>query len=168
MRTLLACGLLFGLCLGVACGIDDSLFTQGNSDDDDGAGGDGGTSDGGDGGSGSFGGAPAGPGGGGLGGSGADGGGGAGASGGAGGSPPVLDCDLDMFCDEADLATCTCEGCNSGNPECTQGEDCVCPDCAEVEACDGCQNGGADGECNPYFEGCGCSDCFSHPLCLEG
>jgi hypothetical protein len=167
MRSTHAFGLLLtALALAGACGIDQTLFGGGGSDDDDAGGAGGGGGGDGGGGSGASGGMD--PTTGGEGGSGGTAGGGGDGGKGEAGAPPMLECDLDMFCDEADLATCTCMGCNPGNPQCTQSEDCVCGDCAEVDACDGCQDGGADGVCNPYFEGCSCSDCALHPACLEG
>ncbi|MCA9718726.1 MAG: hypothetical protein KC468_28920, partial [Myxococcales bacterium] len=66
-------------------------------------------------------------------------------------------------CDQYDPVTCVCDGCD-GDGECTQDEDCVCPDCTNQNYCRGnqCMN---DGLCHPYFEGCECQDCASHPQC---
>jgi hypothetical protein len=74
-----------------------------------------------------------------------------------------LNCQLDDWCAQPDLASCTCEGCKNDGI-CTQDEDCVCPDCVDVPACNGdaCVD---TGNCFPYFEGCNCADCANHPLC---
>lgn len=84
-----------------------------------------------------------------------------------GGAPGGLECSLPDWCDEADPVNCVCTGCNNGNPQCTDGEDCVCPDCQNAQACQGCGMGGPNGICNPYYEGCSCPDCALHPLCVQ-
>ncbi len=84
-----------------------------------------------------------------------------------GGAPGTLECFLPNWCDEPNLEKCSCTGCNPQNPQCTQGEDCVCPDCQGKDGCEGCTMGGPNGFCNPYYEGCGCEDCANHPLCLK-
>jgi hypothetical protein len=78
------------------------------------------------------------------------------------GGDPFM-CDLSNFCFDfqGDLDTCTCVGCNT-NGYCTQSDDCVCPDCANSNACSSCDQ---DGLCDPYYEACSCSDCAGHPMC---
>jgi hypothetical protein len=78
------------------------------------------------------------------------------------GDDPFM-CTLSNNCGDYDLASCTCQDCND-NGYCTQYEDCVCPDCTNENVCMGnaCEN---DGACNPYLEGCSCSDCAAHPQC---
>jgi len=83
-----------------------------------------------------------------------------------GGSAPTcgdrLACDLLASCAAADLSACTCEGCSD---VCEYGSDCVCPSCAADAQCSArrCSD---DCLCDPFFEGCLCSDCLQHPMCL--
>ena len=72
-------------------------------------------------------------------------------------------CQLDDWCADPDLDACLCEGCwNDGF--CTDDEDCICPDCQNVSACNG-ENCIDTGNCFPYWESCNCNDCADHPLC---
>jgi hypothetical protein len=82
---------------------------------------------------------------------------------GDGDGDPNFMCQLDDWCDEPDLDTCTCEGCQNDN-FCSDNEDCICPDCLDVNACNGdnCVN---TGNCFPYWESCNCPDCAGHPMC---
>ena len=75
---------------------------------------------------------------------------------------PTLTCGSNVNCPggQPDNLTCVCVGCNT-NGACQTNDDCVCPDCTNVCGND-CNNSGI---CDPYYEGCGCPDCFGHPLC---
>jgi hypothetical protein len=63
--------------------------------------------------------------------------------------------------------TCSCYGCNA---ECFNGpqeivSDCVCPVCADDPFCNQPDTCTDDGLCDPFPEGCQCSDCAGHPMC---
>ena len=70
-------------------------------------------------------------------------------------------------CDVASQVDCLCEGCDQGEgcgDRASQWfNDCVCPQCDGDSFCT--SNCTDDGECNPYLEGCTCTDCAAHPLC---
>ncbi|MBI4954434.1 MAG: hypothetical protein HY908_20585 [Myxococcales bacterium] len=84
-------------------------------------------------------------------------------------STSTLACDTvaisDTLCDPTLAAECGCLGCHvqctdSGNNAVS---DCVCPSCDTDAWCTShCSN---DGLCDPVNEGCGCTDCSSHPIC---
>ncbi|MCA9598631.1 MAG: hypothetical protein KC776_35215 [Myxococcales bacterium] len=104
--------------------------------------------------------------------------GGAGLSGGTGGGTggaPAFTCvdvntipgEFQVKCWAQDQASCSCLGCDNtycydpanGDPV----SDCTCPSCWNEAYCyDYCEN---DGVCNPFYEGCGCQDCWYHPSC---
>jgi hypothetical protein len=131
------------------------------------------------------GGAPGGTGGapGGSGGIGGSTGGAGGATGGAGGevatggSVPFACVDLATVsplidfpaCDVASQPQCLCEGCTDDEICFDSGlqlaDDCICSDCAADRFCTDPARCIADGQCNPYYEGCHCADCADHPLC---
>jgi hypothetical protein len=60
---------------------------------------------------------------------------------------------------------CVCVGCNDDGT-CGDDDDCVCTDCDGTDFClpTDCN---ADGVCDPFFEGCACSDCYPHPECAD-
>ncbi|MEJ7730722.1 MAG: hypothetical protein WKG00_16075 [Polyangiaceae bacterium] len=51
------------------------------------------------------------------------------------------------------------------NPACTADEVCLCGDCTDDPACDGCDKNGV---CNPAAESCECSDCAGIEACGGG
>lgn len=68
-------------------------------------------------------------------------------------------------CTDQTADDCVCEGCDPGNPVCTLTEDCVCSDCAADAFCGNPANCNFDGICDPFNEGCACTDCTDHPEC---
>lgn len=69
-------------------------------------------------------------------------------------------------CTAPNQGTCTCAGCK--NIACTDGtdySDCVCPECSTDSFCSDPTKCNGDGICDPFNEGCICSDCADHPLC---
>lgn len=76
-------------------------------------------------------------------------------------------CNLDNCPSDRGRASCVCEGCFDVCENATIGEmsDCVCPVCADDAICSDpnlCVDGNG---CDPFTEGCHCTDCASHPLC---
>ncbi len=85
--------------------------------------------------------------------------------GGAGGAPAYVcesaESEGGMACNDPDPDNCICQGC--GSKVCSAAVDCTCPGCAEDSFCtSSCYDNGI---CDPYFEGCGCSDCVAIPQC---
>ena len=79
------------------------------------------------------------------------------------GGAPAGDCFLDPQCPNADLATCTCNGCDPlgcYDPEADPpiASDCTCPICDDDPLC-GCDD---DGVCDPFLENCACADCAAY------
>lgn len=69
-------------------------------------------------------------------------------------------------CTAPNQATCTCGGCKNINCQNeTELSDCVCPECATDTFCSDTTKCNHDNICDPFNEGCICSDCANHPLC---
>ncbi|MBC8070776.1 MAG: hypothetical protein IAG13_20790 [Deltaproteobacteria bacterium] len=65
-----------------------------------------------------------------------------------------------------DTSACiTTLGCNDDGA-CSDDDDCVCSDCDEAGFC-GPFNCNFDDVCNPFAEGCACTDCYPHPECAD-
>jgi len=71
---------------------------------------------------------------------------------------------MDGACVVGDPNSCACVGC-SVDGMCTLEDDCVCGECADDDFCGNPENCVDDGLCDPYNEGCECSDCVVHPHC---
>ena len=72
-------------------------------------------------------------------------------------------------CGVNDPIACYCQGCDTDgicyDSGTMVGDDCVCPDCDSDFFCSDPSRCTIDGLCEPYLEGCVCSDCFGHPEC---
>jgi hypothetical protein len=90
-----------------------------------------------------------------------------------GGNPtPVIDNCADVEsnknCAAPDPIACECGGCPLDVCADDSGfNDCVCPSCAADSFCltEFCTD---DGLCDPFAEGCLCTDCADHPSCASG
>ncbi|NUP08577.1 MAG: hypothetical protein HOW73_21215 [Polyangiaceae bacterium] len=83
--------------------------------------------------------------------------------GGAGGGDG-LTCFFYPDCNPNFADDCLCVGCTD---VCDSTSDCICPSCiGNLQYCNPentCPE--SDGQCDPYWESCGCPDCAEHPLC---
>jgi hypothetical protein len=86
-------------------------------------------------------------------------------SGGSGGTEFACVTVFDAICSVGNPQTCSCNGCINDNvcSDANGSDDCVCPDChAESSCANACVD---DGLCEPFREGCSCTDCAAHPAC---